>query len=186
MAVAPGGTASTIRVVHSRLPARRSDGSVTVVVESPRGCRSKYKYDAEFDAFVLSRPLPTGVVYPHDWGFIPSTRAADGDPLDVIVMWDGRSYPGVILPCRLIGVINVEQNNVETGQRERNDRAVALPVKDKSTQTINSVFDVSDGMRAELEQFFRNAVAFEEKALDTLGWAGAQEANALLDRCLIS
>jgi inorganic pyrophosphatase len=58
------------------LPARRSDGSVMVVVESPRGCSSKFKYDPKLDAVVLSPPLPAGVVYPYDWGFIPSTCAS--------------------------------------------------------------------------------------------------------------
>jgi inorganic pyrophosphatase len=106
-----------VGVALSRLSARRGDGSVNVVVESPRGCPSKFKYDAELDAIVLSRPLPAGLVYPHDWGFIPSTRASDGDPLDAIVLWHGISYPGVVLPCRLIGVLNVEQANPETATR---------------------------------------------------------------------
>jgi inorganic pyrophosphatase len=168
----------------AHLPARRSDGSVTVVVESPRGCACKFKYDAELEAIVLSRPLPAGVVYPHDWGFIPSTHASDGDPLDVIVMWQGISYPGVILPCRLIGVLNVEQTNRETGRRERNDRLAALPLEDKGSDGIKSVFDISARARAEVEQFFRNAVAFEGKDLELMGWSGPDEADGLVARCL--
>ena len=50
-----------------RLPARDDEGSVTVVVETPRGCASKFKYVERLDAVMLSRPLPAGVVYPHDW-----------------------------------------------------------------------------------------------------------------------
>ena len=162
------------------LPARRSDGSVMVVIESPRGCSSKFKYDPTLDAVVLSRPLPAGVCYPHDWGFIPSTRASDGDPLDVMVLWDGTSYPGVVIPCRLIGVLQVEQTSVETRDRERNDRLAAVPLNAPNLKSVASVFDLSDRTRAELVRFFLNAVAFEGKDLKILGWAGPGEAESLL------
>ena len=167
------------------LPARRSDGALTVVVESPRGSSSKFKYDPTLDAVVLSRPLPAGVVYPHDWGFIPSTCASDGDPLDVMVLWGGTSYPGVVIPSRLIGVLRVEQTNVVTGDRERNDRLAAVPLKAPDLEFVVSVFDLSERTRAELERFFLNAVAFEGKDLKILGWSGPSEAEALLAQPLV-
>ena len=55
------------------LPAFRPDGSMNVVVESPKGVTVKFKHDADSDRIELSRPLPIGLAYPHDWGFIPST-----------------------------------------------------------------------------------------------------------------
>src|SRR5581483_5458953 len=145
------------------LPALRDDGSVNVVVESPRGSAVKFKYDPEIERFVLSRPLPAGLVYPHDWGFVPSTRASDGDPLDALIAWDGASYPGIVIPCRLIGVLEVEQTNAKSHARERNDRIIALPLKAPRQDDIHSVFDFSDRWRSELERFFVNAVAFERK-----------------------
>jgi inorganic pyrophosphatase len=166
----------------ARLPARGADNSVAVVIESPRGSASKFKYDPELDVILLSRPLPAGVVYPHDWGFVPSTRASDGDPLDAIVLWEGTSYPGVVIFCRLIGVLKVEQTNLETGGLERNDRLAALPVKAPTLESIRSVFDIAQQTRAELEQFFLNVVAFEGKDLELLGWSGPEEAEALLNR----
>src|SRR6185436_12348193 len=67
------------------LPTFAGNDSCHVVVESPRGSAVKFKYDPERSAFMLSRPLPAGLTYPHDWGFVPSTHASDGDPLDAMI-----------------------------------------------------------------------------------------------------
>lgn len=163
-----------------KLPAFDDEGAVHVVVESPRGSVLKFKYDPDRGVMMLSRPLPQGLAYPHDWGFIPSTRAPDGDPLDVVVMWDGVSYPGIVIPCRPIGLLGVEQTNVTSHARERNDRLVALPIKAPRWESVRSVFDVGERVRLELQQFFLAAVAFEGKDLKILGWAGADDAMALV------
>jgi inorganic pyrophosphatase len=148
------------------------------MVESPRGSSVKFKYDPDDDVIMLSRPLPAGLTFPYDWGFVPSTKAADGDPLDALILWDGTSYPGVIVPCRVIGVLNVEQTNVHSQRRERNDRLAVLPTKAPRQEGITSVFDVTTRVREEIEQFFRHAVAFEGKDLTLLGWQGPTEAQA--------
>jgi inorganic pyrophosphatase len=166
------------------LPALREDGAVNVVVESPRGSSAKFKYDPQNGVFMLSRPLPSGLVYPHDWGFIPSTRMADGDPLDAMVLWEGVSYPGVVIPCRLIGVLQVEQNRKSSPGRERNDRVLARPVRSTHLESIKSVSDVDPLMRAQLERFFEHAVAFERKDLRFLGWGDPAQADALLKASL--
>ena len=89
-----------------RLPARAASGAVHVVIESPKGSRVKLKWDPALGAITLSRPLPSGLSYPYDWGFVPGTLADDGDPLDALVYWDAGSYPGVVLACRPVGVVN--------------------------------------------------------------------------------
>jgi inorganic pyrophosphatase len=166
------------------LPALREDGAVNVVVESPRGSSSKFKYDPQGGVFALSRPLPSGLVYPHDWGFIPSTRAADGDALDAMVLWEGVGYPGVVIPCRLIGVLQVEQNRKSSPGRERNDRVLALPIRASHLEWIKSVSDLDASLRAQLERFFEHVVAFERKELRLLGWGAPAEADALLKASL--
>jgi len=156
----------------------RKDGSLNVMVESPRGSSVKFKYDPDDEVMMLARPLPLGLIYPYDWGFVASTRAADGDPLDAVILWDGTSYPGVIVPCRAIGVLNVEQANPQSKRRERNDRIAVLPTKAPRQEEVASIFDLTERVRAELEQFFLHAVAFEGKELSLLGWQGPEEALA--------
>jgi len=163
-----------------KLPAFVDEGTVNLVVESPRGSALKLKYDPDHDVMMLSRPLPAGVTYPHDWGFIPSTHAPDGDPLDAFVMWDGISYPGIVMHCRPIGLLRVEQTNLRSHSRERNDRLVALPTKAARWQSLRSVLEVGERVRLELQQFFLAAVAFEGKDVEILGWAGPEDAIALV------
>jgi inorganic pyrophosphatase len=162
------------------LPAFIDKDVFRVVVESPRGSILKLKYDAEYHVITLSRPLVAGLVYPYDWGFVPSTQAPDGDPLDAIVMWDGVSYPGVVLPCRAIGMLRIEQTSPTSHRRERNDRLVAIPAKAPRWEMIHSVTDFSDRVRKELEHFFLAAVAFEGKELAILGWGGPGDALDLV------
>jgi len=159
------------------LRAFRPDGSINVVVESPRGSSVKLKYDPDDDVMTLSRPLPAGLVYPYDWGFVPSTHAPDGDPVDAVILWDSASYPGVVVPCRAIGLLEVEQTNLASKRRERNDRLAMLPIKAPRHAEISSVFDLPARLREELEQFFLHAVAFEGKAVTILGWTGPDAAQ---------
>ena len=70
----------------SRLPLLDpSSGEVTAVIETPKGSPNKYDYDAGCAAFRLTGVMPEGTTFPYDFGFVPSTVAEDGDPLDVLV-----------------------------------------------------------------------------------------------------
>src|SRR5687767_14010541 len=107
----------------------------------------------------MSRPLLRGLTYPFDWGFVPSTRAADGDPLDVMIVHDAPTFPGLVIPCRLIGVLEADQKG-ERG-RERNDRLFAVPAQARRERELDDVAQLPARLRQELEQFFLAATALE-------------------------
>jgi inorganic pyrophosphatase len=151
-----------------------------VVVESPRGSTVKLKFDSTLGVMTLSRPLPVGLGYPFDWGFVPGTRAADGDPIDAIVVWDTPTFPGIVLPCRALGVIQIDQRRESGRARERNDRIVALPVKAPRFDAIRSVRDLPKRVRQELEEFFLAVTVLEGKDVHVLGWQGPAAALRLL------
>jgi inorganic pyrophosphatase len=165
------------------LPTRGDDGDVHVVVESPRGSRVKLKYEPKLGVFTLSRPLILGVVYPFDWGFVPSTQAADGDPLDALVLSEAPTYPGVLLACRAIGVVRITQRG-EHG-RERNDRVVAVPVKAPRTDGIADARQLHERVRREIAQFFLTAVALTDKEVMLEGWDGPEAAEKLVDESTV-
>jgi inorganic pyrophosphatase len=101
------------------LPPFTEDGDVHVVVETPRGSRAKFAYDPKLETFILSKSLLTGLTYPHDWGFVPSTKADDGDPIDIMVIHDAATFPGMVLTCRIIGILQIEQKSKGNGWAER-------------------------------------------------------------------
>src|SRR5215831_10225087 len=79
--------------------------ALTVVIETPAGSRSKFRYDDRLGVFRLDKLLPMGASFPVDFGFVPGTRAEGGDPLDVVVLGEEPTFPGCIMTVRLLGII---------------------------------------------------------------------------------
>jgi inorganic pyrophosphatase len=163
-----------------QLPAWGKDGGkggdvLHVVVETTRGSAVKLKYEPELDAMTLSRPLPLGVTFPFEFGFVPSTCAEDGDPLDAAVLLDVPTAPGVVLRVRPIGVMRASQKG--EGGRVRNDRLVTIAAADRRRAHVTDVSDLPARERNEIERFFVAAVALEGKELEILGWGDARAAR---------
>lgn len=165
----------------AKLPTWAGDDLVHVVVETPRGARAKLNFDPELRAFVLSKALMLGLSYPYDWGFIPSTRAEDGDPLDAMVIHDAATYPGLIMRCKLIGVLQTLQQTKR--KRIRNDRVMAVPENSHRERELHGLEGISPEVRVELEKFFVATDELEAKTLRFLGWKGPDEAKKLIRRC---
>jgi inorganic pyrophosphatase len=150
------GTSKSALADPSRL--RPNDGQdhdiLRVVVETPKGSRNKYALDAKEKVFVLKKVLPAGMAFPYDFGFVPSTRADDGDPVDVLVLMDEPAFAGCVLQCRVIGIIEGEQGNKR--KRERNDRVLAIERHNHSWADITHIDDLGKHFREELEEFFVN------------------------------
>src|SRR5438445_11368016 len=77
---------------------------VNVIIETPRESQNKFVYDPELRIFKLKKTLPMGTTFPFDFGFIPNTEGADGDPLDVMVIMDQHAFPGCLIQCRPLGI----------------------------------------------------------------------------------
>jgi inorganic pyrophosphatase len=171
-------TRSTATAAINGLTASKN-GLLHVIVESPAGSTAKLKWEPELQVFALSRPLPLGMSYPHDWGFVPGTRAPDGDPLDALVLSEGSSFPGLLIRCRPLGVVRLEQNRKAGAGRERNDRVIAV-AEPAPRRDLRRHDDLPARLRAEIDRFFLDVTFFEDKAAKILGWAGPDEAWQLV------
>jgi inorganic pyrophosphatase len=154
-----------------KLPAQSKKGAIHVIVETPRGSAAKLEYDPELQAFTLSKSLILGLTYPYDWGFIPSTRGEDGDPLDVLVLHDAATAPGLVLKCKVIGVLEVLQSK-KGGKGIRNDRLLAVPKESHRAQADRDARKLPKPVRKEIEKFFIATDELEDKQLKFLGWKG--------------
>jgi len=116
---------------------------VNVIVETPKGSRVKYDYDPETGLIKLKKALPEGMMFPFNFGFIPGTRAQDGDPIDILILNEEPLVPGCWLKARLIGSIEAEQTG--DGKTTRNDRLVGLALaKETPTSLERMEFDSKD------------------------------------------
>jgi inorganic pyrophosphatase len=160
-----------------KLPVRSKDGDVHVVVETPRGSAAKLEFDPDLQAFTLSKSLMLGLSYPYDWGFIPSTKGEDGDPIDVLVLHDAATS----LKCKIIGVLEVLQK--ESGkQKIRNDRLIAVPRDSHREKSEDDARKLRKQVREEIEKFFVATDELDDKELKFLGWKGPKTGEKLIDQ----
>lgn len=161
----------------SRLPPFDGKGRVQMVVETPRGSGIKYKFDEERGIFTVSRSLSAGVSYPFDWGFVPGTRSEDGDAVDALCLHGQASFPGVVLPCRCLALVSVDQ--MSSKGRVANPRLILAPDWE-GANALEVDRTLSERARAELERFFLNTTLFTDKDVRMLGWHDAAAAESYL------
>lgn len=145
---------STVLTDPSSLPAWVDDELVRVVIETPQGSRNKYAFNERDRVFELKKVLPAGMEFPYDFGFVPSTKAGDGDPVDVLVLLDEAAFTACVVTCRIIGIIQGEQGSKK--KKERNDRVVAIEQNNHSWADIRHINDLGKQFLKELEEFFVN------------------------------
>ena len=149
---------------------------VEAIVEIPRGSRNKYEVDHETGAIRLDRVLFSSVHYPTDYGFIPRTKAADGDPIDVLVIVEEPTFPGCRVEIRLIGVLLMRD------EKGVDEKMLAVPVGDPRFDEIQDIRDLQKHWLAEIENFFNTYKVLESKYSYVEGWRGAEEAQAVLEK----
>jgi inorganic pyrophosphatase len=143
---------SGVKLLRKLKPFDKGSGNLNVVIDTPKGCRNKYAFDFDINAYKLKTVLPKGAVFPFDFGSIPGTVAEDGDPLDVLVLMDEPAFVGCLIEARLLGVIEADQT--EDGKTERNDRLIAVAAKSQTHGPLKSLQTLDSNVIDEIEHFF--------------------------------
>lgn len=147
---------------------------INVVIEIPSQSNIKYELDEETGSLLVDRFLHTSCVYPFNYGFIPSSHAEDGDPLDVLVLSQYPIVPMSVIKCRPLAILNMED------EEGKDEKIVAVPVKtvDPVFGELSSADDISPATKNKIQHFFETYKTLEpEKWVKVQGWSGVEEAK---------
>jgi inorganic pyrophosphatase len=150
---------------------------VRMIVEIPKNSSNKYEYDGALGVFRLDRALYSPLHYPGDYGFVPGTKAEDGDPLDVLTIVDDASFPGVLISVRPVGLLDM------VDQEEPDQKILAVPNKNPRFDQIHTIDQVFPHKLREIEHFFAIYKELEGKHTEMRGWKGPREARDLIRIC---
>lgn len=173
----PAGSPQRLTALDAVNP---DSGLLNVIVETPRGSRGKYKYDESGGFFRLSKLLPLGATFPYNFGFVPSTRGEDGDPLDILVLMDEPAAVGSVVPVRLVGVLEAEQTERD-GRTVRNDRLVGVIETPYNPPEVRSLDELGDERVGEVEHFFVAYNEAEGRRFRPTGRHGPDRAESLVE-----
>jgi inorganic pyrophosphatase len=144
---------------------------VNAVIEIPTNERNKYELDKELGIFRLDRVLHSAVHYPGDYGFLPRTLGADGDPLDVLVIMKVPVFTGCVVPCRPIGLFHL----IDRGRSD--EKVLAVATGDPYADGIHDLSDIPPHTLKEIEHFFQVYKDLEGITTRTRGFENAEAAR---------
>jgi inorganic pyrophosphatase len=170
------GTMADLTLLPNQLDAKSR--VCQAIIETPKGSRNKFDYDPESGLFMLGGLLPEGMMFPFDFGFIPSTLGEDGDPLDIMVLMDAPAHVGCLMEVRIIGVIMAEQ--VQDGKAETNDRLLGVAVHSYNHENLESISEVSKTLLDQVEEFFVSYNKQRGKKFRITGTGGPKKAIEFL------
>lgn len=167
-----------MNVWHDIESGRINENKFEALIEIPKGCKGKYELDKETGLLRLDRILYTSTVYPANYGFIPRTLAADGDPLDVLVLGNDPIYPMTLVTCLPIGVIKM----VDGG--ELDEKIIAVPHTDPTYSGYLDIHELPQHIFEEMMHFFEVYKALEHKITAVKEICHREEAIKIIVKCM--
>lgn len=165
--------------LHDLAPGSNPPHVLNMVVEIPRGSRNKYELHKESGLIRLDRLLYSAVYYPGDYGFVPRTLAADGDPLDVVCMVTVPTFSGCLIEVRPIGLFLMED---EQGEDEK---ILAVPVRDPLYSEYRELEHVPPHFLKEMAHFFTIYKDLEEEKRSRIGgWRPRSEVGPVVEAAI--
>jgi len=148
---------------------------VNAIVEIPKGTSAKYEYNPKLDTFQLDRCLPSSMMYPCSYGFVPSTLAEDNDPLDMLIYNDTPIDRGTLVECTVIGVLDMK----DTGGQDW--KILGTPTS--HVRKYRSIKDIDPMFIKVASYFFRHYKDLNNKYVEVGDWYGKQFAYDIIKDC---
>ena len=148
---------------------------VNAIVEIPKGTSAKYEYNPKLDTFQLDRCLPSSMMYPCSYGFVPSTLAEDNDPLDMLIYNDTPIDRGTLVECTVIGVLDMKDSG---GQDWK-----ILGTPTSHVRKYRSIKDIDLMFIKVASYFFRHYKDLNNKYVEVGDWYGKQFAYDIIKDC---
>jgi inorganic pyrophosphatase len=154
---------------------------VSVFIEIPQNGNIKYEVDEKTGIVTVDRFLHTAFTYPFNYGFIPNTKAEDGDPVDVLVITDRPIQPGIVVPACPIGMLEMEdEEGIDT-------KIIAVPTKkvDPYFGEWSDISDVPEAVKAKIKHFFEHYKELEKgKWVKVREWQNKEASYASIQKGL--
>ena len=147
-----------------------------VVIEIPQGSQDKYEYDEKLDVIKLDRVLFGSQRMPANYGFIPETRAEDGDHSDALVFSTNAFFPGAVVEARAIGMMEMIDNG------DKDNKIIAVAAQDPRFSHIQTLDQIGDHKLKEIKNFFETYKELQNKKVEVVGFKTAEEAKEELTR----
>jgi len=172
----PSGAAGAGPVGMQQRPAYHEAMDVEVVVEIPKGTRNKYEADHETGEIWLDRMLFTSTRYPEDYGYVPLTLAADGDPLDALVFLEEPTFPGCHVRARPVGVFLMSDESGDDA------KLLCVTASDPRQSSVQDLEDIPPYELEEIAHFFAIYKSIEPgKRTTAKGWRSREIAEKVVE-----
>ena len=149
---------------------------VNVIIEIPRYSSNKYEMDEELGVMRLDRVLYSPLHYPWDYGFVPQTKYLDGDPVDALVLVSHPTYPGVVIDCKPIGVMEMEDGGMP------DEKLLCVALKDPRFGYCESMEELNKHTLIEITHFFEVYKQLEAAEVNIKGWKGRDVAIEIIEK----
>lgn len=150
---------------------------VQAIIEIPYRSRNKYEVDHNTKRIKLDRVLYSAMAYPAEYGFLEDTLALDGDPLDILVIGTEPTYPGCIVPARVVGYLEAIDNGFE------DYKLISVVDVDPRYNEVNELSDLSPFILDEIKNFFENYKTLQKIEVKVGKYHNKEEALELIEKC---
>ncbi len=150
---------------------------VDAIIEIPLNTKNKFEVDKKSHRIKLDRVLYSAMNYPAEYGYIENTLANDGDPLDILVISSEPTFPGCVVPARVIGYLKMIDNGYE------DYKLISVVDVDPRYNEINNLSDLSSFMLDEIRDFFQNYKTLQNIEVEVGEYHSKDEALELIKTC---